>query len=160
TTTYTILAANGGRNGTFDSVTSNLAFLNPTLSYDPNNVYLTLTPNSTHFPSVGLTRNQIAAGGGVERLGDGNTIYHAGLNLSAPQARAAFDLLSGEVSASEKTALVEDSRFLREAAIDRLRAAFGTVGAARSPVMAYAADAKLVPAPATTDGFALWSNGF
>src|SRR5262249_38932940 len=85
--------------------------------------------------------------------------YNAVLNLSAPQARAAFDLLSGEVSASAKTALVEDSRFLREAAIDRLRAAFGTVGATRTPGVAYAADAKRVPAPATTDGVSLWSNG-
>jgi outer membrane autotransporter protein len=159
-TTYTILTANGGRSGAFDSVISNFAFLDPTLSYDPNNVYLTLTRNNTDFASVGLTRNQIASGGGVESLGYGSTVYNAVLSLSAPQARAAFDQLSGEVNASANTALVEDSRFLREAAIDRLRAAFDTVGATRAPVMAYAADAKLVSAPATTDRFAVWGNGF
>ncbi|WP_211413012.1 autotransporter outer membrane beta-barrel domain-containing protein [Bradyrhizobium iriomotense] len=159
-TTYTILTANGGRSGAFDAVTSNLAFLDPTLSYDPNNIYLTLTRNNTNFASIGLTRNQIATGGGVESLGYGNTIYNAVLNLSATQARSAFDQLSGEVHASAKAALIEDSRFVREAAADRLRAAFDTVGAVHSPVMAYAADDRLVLAPATTDRVALWTRGF
>ena len=42
-TPYTILTAAGGLGATtFNSVTSNLAFLTPSLSYDPNNVFLTL----------------------------------------------------------------------------------------------------------------------
>ncbi|MCP3465935.1 autotransporter domain-containing protein [Bradyrhizobium sp. CCGUVB23] len=159
-TTYTILTATGGRSGAFDAVTSNLAFLDPTLSYDPNNVYLTLTRNNTDFAAIGQTRNQIATGGGTESLGYGNTIYNAVLNLSATQARYAFDQLSGEVHASAKTALIEDSRFVREAAVDRLRAAFDAVGAVHSPVMSYAADDRLVPAPATTDRVAVWARGF
>src|SRR3546814_9510938 len=36
--TYTILTADDGVNGSFDEVTSNFAFLNPTLNYDANNV--------------------------------------------------------------------------------------------------------------------------
>lgn len=38
---YTIVTAEGGVGGTFNSATS-LVFVNPTLTYDPNNVYLTL----------------------------------------------------------------------------------------------------------------------
>ncbi|KAB2680897.1 autotransporter domain-containing protein [Brucella pseudintermedia] len=158
-TQYTILTADGGVTGTFDEgVTSNLAFLDPSLSYDDNNVYLTMTRNGTTFENVGQTRNQIAAGGGVESLEAGNAVYDAVLNLSAEQARYAFDQLSGEIHASAKTALIEDSRFVRNAVNDRLRAAFDGVGASGAAVTYE----KGVPQPvaANTDGFAVWGQGF
>jgi len=158
-TQYTILTAAGGRNGTFTGVTSNLAFLDPTLGYDANNVYLTMTRNGTSFTNVGLTWNQVSAGGGVESLGPGNSIHNAVLNLSADQARNAFDQLSGEIHASARTALIEDSRFMRNAVNDRLRAAVGSTGAAGEPVVTYQ-NGKPVAAPATTDRFALWGQGF
>lgn len=158
-TTYTILTANGGRTGAFDSVTSNLAFLDPSLSYDANNVYLTMTRNGTSFQNVGFTRNQIATGGGVEGLGFGNPLYDAVLNLSAPQARTAFDQLSGEIHASAKASMIEDSRFVRNAVNDRIRAAFDGVGAAGGMVTTYV-DGKPVPVAANTKGVALWGQGF
>jgi len=158
-TTYTILTAAGGRSGAFDTVTSNLAFLDPSLSYDPTNVYLTLTRNNTSFAAVGITPNQIATGGAVDGLAFGNPVYNAVLNLSSVQARSAFDQLSGEIHASARTVMVEDSRFARDAALDRLRAAFDDVGAVRMPVMAYT-DGGPMLAPATTDRIALWARGF
>src|SRR5690606_29597677 len=51
-TQYTILTASGGRTGLFSGVTSNLAFLDPFLSYDANNAYLTLVRNNAAFTSV------------------------------------------------------------------------------------------------------------
>jgi len=120
-TNYTILSANGV-SGTFtDGVTSNLAFLDPSLSYDANNVYLRLTRNNVSFDGIGLTANQIATGKGTESLALGNSIYSAVLNLSSDQARYAFDQLSGELHASLATTLIEDSRFVRNAMNDRLR---------------------------------------
>jgi outer membrane autotransporter protein len=157
---YTILSATLGVINTFAGVTSNLAFLTPSLTYNNNNVNLVLTRNSTSFASVGVTPNQIAAAGGVESLGAGNAVNNAVLNLSASQARDAFDQLSGEVHASAKTALIEDSRFVRDAAINRLRSAFGGVGASAGPLAAYAADGKPVAVAATTDGLAFWGQGF
>lgn len=127
-TRYTILTASGGRTGTFTSVTSNLAFLDPSLSYDANNVYLTMTRNAVDFRSAGVTANQIATGGGVESLSPGHTIYDAVLNLSTPQAQVAFDLLSGEIHASAKTVMIEDGRFVRNALNNRLRAASDAAG--------------------------------
>jgi len=127
-TRYGILTAGGGRNGVFDSVTSNLAFLNPSLGYDANNVYLTMTRNDVSFEGIGQTPNQTATGRGVESLGLGNAVYGAVLNMSAAQASAAFDQLSGEIHASMQTALLEDSRFVRNAANDRLRAAQAAPG--------------------------------
>ena len=41
-TRYTILSASSGLSGTFSGVTSNFAFLTPSLTYDANNVFLTL----------------------------------------------------------------------------------------------------------------------
>lgn len=158
-TQYTILTAGGGITGTFDEgVTSNLAFLDPSLSYDDNNVYLTMTRNGTTFENVGQTRNQIATGGGVESLEAGNAVYDAVLNLSAEQARYAFDQLSGEIHASTKTALIEDSRFVRNAVNDRLRAAFDGVGASGSAVTYENGVPR--PVAANTDGFAVWGQGF
>jgi len=120
-TSYTILTAAGGLAGSFDSVSSNFAFLNPSLSYDANAAYLTLTRNAFSFGSVGATPNQIATGAGVDSTGFGNPIYDRVLYLTAPEAQRAFDQLSGEVYASVQSAFVEDSRFVRAAALDRLR---------------------------------------
>ena len=123
-TNYTILTANGGVTGSFTGgVTSNLAFLDPSLSYDADNVYLRLTRNDISFDGIGVTPNQIAAGAGTESLGIGNSIFDAVLNLSAAQAQDAFDQLSGEIHPSARMAMLEDSRFVRNAAWDRLRGA-------------------------------------
>lgn len=158
-TTYTILSAAGGRNGAFSQATSNLAFLDPSLSYDPNNVYLTMVRNDTGFSLVGRTRNQVATGAAVESTGFGNPVYDAVLGLEAGQARAAFDQLSGEVHASAKTALIEDSHFVRDAANDRIRAAFGDWTAAPMRVAAYTEGRPVQVAP-TAERLVVWSQGF
>ncbi|MDQ0251333.1 outer membrane autotransporter protein [Sphingomonas kyeonggiensis] len=135
-TNYLILHADGGITGTgrFAGVTSNLAFLDPSLSYDGNNVYLRLRRNDISFASIGATPNQRATGTATQALGWNSAVFAAAVNLSAEQARAAFDQLSGEIHASARTALIEDSRFLRDAVTDRLRNA--------------------------DTGFAIWGNGF
>ncbi len=119
---------------------------------------LVLTRNNTTFMAVGVTPNQIAAASGVASLGSGNAVNNAVLNLSAAQAQQAFDRLSGEVYASTKGVLIDDSRFVRDAAINRIRSAFGAVGASSGPFAAYAADGT--PVAATTDSLAFWGQGF
>ncbi len=159
-TRYTILTATGGVSGTFAGVAQDLLFVGLGLNYDANNVYLDIGRNQTAFAAVGGTRNQIAAATAVEALGGGNGLYDAVVQqASAAGARAAFDALSGEIHASAKGILIDDSRFVREAAVGRLRAAFGAVGAGRGQVTSYAADGP-VSAPATTDRFAVWGQGF
>jgi len=162
-TDYLIVTATGGIAGVpgrFDGVTSNLAFLDPSLSYDANNVWLRMTRNGMAFQNVGITPNQIAAGGGVESLGPGNPVHDAVLGLSAPQARYAFDQLSGEIHVSARTAMLEDSRFLRDAVNDRIRAAFDGAGASSAPVLAYGpGDAPMLVSPDHA-GPAFWSQAF
>ena len=49
----------GGVAGTYSGLTSNFAFVTPFLSYDPNNVFLTL---KTSFAGGGGTRNEVDVG--------------------------------------------------------------------------------------------------
>ncbi|QDB99277.1 autotransporter domain-containing protein [Mesorhizobium sp. 8] len=166
---YTILKADAGVSGTFGAVTSSFAFLDPKLSYDPTSVYLRLVRNDVAFASAGQTPNQRSVGGAVDLFGPGNPIWNAVVSLSATQAESAFDGLSGEIHASARTVLVEDSRFLRDAVNERIRAAFAGVGAAASPVLAYgetdtdgAATAAFshALAPADTASVAAWGSVF
>jgi autotransporter-associated beta strand protein/T5SS/PEP-CTERM-associated repeat protein len=121
TTIYTILTSSGARTGTFTGVTSNFAFLDPSLTYDPNNVYLTLVRNSIDFASVGQTPNQVSAGGGLAALGMANPIVAAALMLTPDQARAAFDSLSGEIHPSLHSLMLDESALVRDAILGRQR---------------------------------------
>ena len=119
--TYTILSAAGGLSGAFTGTTSSLAFLTPTLTYDPKNVYLALAPNGTTFAQVASTSNQRAVATALSALGTANPIYDALVSLDKPTARAAFDNLSGEIHASAKSVLLDDSHYIRDAVLDRTR---------------------------------------
>jgi outer membrane autotransporter protein len=127
-TEYTILSAAAGVTGTFTNLTSNLAFLDPSLRYDATNVYLRLRRNDISFAGIGQTPNQIAVAGPTEKLGWDNQVFDAVVNLSAGQARDAFDQLSGDIHPSIRTAMLEDSRFVRNAVWDRLRGSAGDDG--------------------------------
>jgi outer membrane autotransporter protein len=121
-TVYTILTATGGIAGSFDSsVDTDLAFLDGSLSYDANNVYLTLLRNSTGFADIGTTANQIATGSATETLGSGNVIYDSVVALSTGDAQEAFDQLSGEIHASIQASRIEESASIRQAVWSRMR---------------------------------------
>ncbi len=119
TTNYTIITADGGVDGQFDEVTSDLAFLTPTLSYSDNAVMLNLTRNDVDFGAVGQTANQVAVGNSLQnqRTGELTNII---INLDAATARDAFDQLSGEVHPSARTAMTEDMRLVRNAILNHL----------------------------------------
>ena len=119
-TDYTILTAGGTVSGTFATATSSLLFLDPVLSYDAHDVYLSLQRNDVQFADAGLTPNQRATATAADTLGFGSAVYDALTLLDATTAPPAFDALSGEVHASVQASLVEDSRYLRLAMRDRL----------------------------------------
>lgn len=70
---------------------------------------------------AGITPNQKAAAAGADSLPNGNPLKDA-LVLLPDEATAveAFDQISGEVHPTARTAMVEDSRFTRDAVLDRL----------------------------------------
>ncbi len=152
-TTYTIVTAVGGVTGTFGTITDQLPLLDALLSYLPNSVVLTL--QAVPVASLGLTPNQKAVGAGLDSLG-GGSLFDALSNLTPAEIPGALDLLSGEIHASIESGLVEESRYLRDAASARIRDAFGAVGARPLPVMGYAEDGP-VAAPADAP-LAMWGS--
>ena len=123
---YTILTADAGRSGQFSALVENLPLLDFTLAYDANKVFLDFARNSTTLCSLGVTRNQCSVSSADSTLGPGNLVVDAVRSLPDRAAiRNALDLLSGEIHPSAKAVLFENSRFVRDAVIDRLRQTSG-----------------------------------
>ena len=123
---YSILTADQGVSGQFDSVAPNYLFLGTGLSYQPNQVTLNVGRNDTSFASVAKTQNERAVAAAADALAAGNPVYESILNAgSAGEARQAFRQLSGQIHADIASAQVNDSRYLREALNGRLRQAEG-----------------------------------
>ncbi len=133
-TTYTLLSAAGGRSGTFGTVSYGNAVYNaaftPTVSYTTTNVLLSLQAKSL-VAQVGngiLTPNErnvanaydaaIATGYNPSAFA---ALFAPGLNL--PDA---LNQLSGEVHSAERRVAMDDTRHVREAALDRLQDGFAT----------------------------------
>ncbi|MFZ2100960.1 MAG: autotransporter domain-containing protein [Oricola sp.] len=161
-TVYTIVSAAGGVSSTFDDATfaGGSIFVTPTLTYDANNVYLSLSQTAT-FVSVALTPNQKATAAGVESVGAGNSVYDAVLGIGgADAARAAYDALSGEIHGSVRTGLIEGSRFLRDAASERIRMAFDGEASGSVPLLAYGDDGDTGITVSARPGPAWWGTVF
>jgi outer membrane autotransporter protein len=121
---YLILDATT-RLGDFGGVIDNSAFLDFALDQtrDPDQVWLIIT-TVANFADVAETPNQFATAVAIQALDPGNPIFTAIANLDADTARDAFDSLSGEIHPSLRALLLDDSRFIRDAATDRIRRAF------------------------------------
>ena len=94
--TYTILRADGGIQGTFDAVSSGFAFLDAALAYGDEDISLTLARNDVDFAAHAHTRNQRAAARAASSLGLGDSLYDAVLVLGEGDAPDAFESLSGD----------------------------------------------------------------
>ncbi|HTK01488.1 MAG TPA: autotransporter domain-containing protein, partial [Bordetella sp.] len=107
-TSYTILTADGGVHGTFDEVSSNLAFLAPSLVYGANDVDLLMQlkgGGSMRFADLAHTGNQRATADGLQSLPTSNALYTRVLNLPNGSPPAVFDSLSGEIHPSTTSIL-------------------------------------------------------
>ncbi|KQQ46074.1 hypothetical protein ASF69_07720 [Rhizobium sp. Leaf311] len=123
--TYTILSSDTNLTGTFDGVTTSSSFLQLQLDYTATGVELIITKVGS-FADVGYTPNQRATGQALETLtqsGSSLALYNKLLMLSDNEAASAFDMLSGEIHASLKTAILEYSSYVRDAMTARLRGA-------------------------------------
>lgn len=148
--------------GQFAGVINPFAFLSQSLNYaggDGNDLMLQLSRNAVKFADAGKTLNQIAVGKALDGMPASSPLVGRVALLSQADARAGFDQLSGEVHASAKTALIDDSAHIRTAVNDRIRAAFEGVAAKAAPVMAYGPDGGEFDT-ASTDRFAVWGHAF
>jgi outer membrane autotransporter protein len=172
---YHILTADSGISGEFAGVVSNSAFLDMSLAFDDTSTDLRIClktgcpnpvdpetpgpgtpepekPSPALFTTVAETRNQYATAGGLDTLaqtGPSLTLYNGLLMLSVDEARAAFDSLSGEAYASAKGVLINDSQFIRNAALGRLQQAFGGAPARPINALTYAGSQKNVSTSAS-----------
>ncbi|WP_158094230.1 autotransporter-associated beta strand repeat-containing protein [Erythrobacter donghaensis] len=128
---FTIVEAEGSLTGTFAGLVETSAFLDFALGYDSSRAFLTLSV-LRQFPDVALTFNQRQAASGLMELdrstgSDSLAVYNAILLLDAEDARAAFDLASGEIYA-DVLASAQRSAMLASAANRRRSAAPGKPG--------------------------------
>ena len=100
---YTVLNA-GAIDGTFTKVTSDYAFLTPTLNYSPTSVELTYARNDVAFADYASSANGTSAAIGLSQLKAGNALYNALLNTNTQTAGAAIEQLSGSSNASLSSA--------------------------------------------------------
>lgn len=150
-TPYQILTAHDVV-GRFD-VRTNFAFLDTVVAYSLSDVSASLSRNAIPFAAVAQTSNQAAVAAALDTLDPAERLYRSVVGLSAPMAQAAFDLASGEVHASLKSVLVDDSRQLRDAANKRLREM-----AAASGFRAALNSIGEPSPPSPAERFALWSQ--
>ena len=159
--TYYILHATGGITGEFARAVSESAFLDvsvanlsdtaglticlktgcpqqPVHPADPDNPDTPVPPLFSTVTSSGNQHSTAAALDSLAQTGSSLNLYNSMLILSADDARAAFDSLSGEAHASAKVALVDHSQFIRNAALGRLQQAFGGAPATQIDALSYA----------------------
>jgi outer membrane autotransporter protein len=145
TTTYTILNATGGVTGTFAGVTSNFAFLTPSLSYDADDVFLTLTLNGFTFNQ--LTPNQRAVGAVLDQAfanatGDFATVLTTLTGLDSVQGPKALNALSGEPYADFGTMMASGSSAFMNALGQQMATTHGAPAAGTRQALAQACDAE------------------
>jgi outer membrane autotransporter protein len=165
-TTRIILTTGGELTGAFAEVESIYAFLTPRLiyDYDADMVALELGRNDIDFVSSAATRNQTATAQAIDSIGifAANPLYDAIALLPTDDAliQASFDALSGEIGATLEGALIEDSRFVRDAMDQRLRTSPTGPSDDYVPLMGYAPSTEpILPSPEPA-GSTVWAYGF
>ncbi|WON77338.1 autotransporter domain-containing protein [Serratia sp. UGAL515B_01] len=125
---YLVLTANGGVTGEFGDYSISNPLLSLTPEYDANNVYLSVARNDTPISSMGITPNQYSAGTALDSVAGNRLVSAIAALPDANSINNALDQVSGEIYASLKSAMIEDTHFIRDAANDRLRSASNGVG--------------------------------
>ena len=111
--THTILQATGGLSGSFSSVTSSSPFLLPSLSYDTNNVYLTLQIGG--FATAALNPSQQSVANVLDATaasatGDYATVLGSLSTLTPAQLQPILTALSGTNYAGFSSAMVQGAQ--------------------------------------------------
>lgn len=137
-TTYTILTAGGGVQGRFDNVSSNLAFLTPSLAYGSNKVDLTVqlkqVPDNGNgnggtrpieFADAAVTGNQRSVARAVQSLPADSALFRRVLNLPNGAPADVFNGLSGETHATTVSVAQGVANSFVQIPMNRLRANLG-----------------------------------
>lgn len=117
---YTLLSATNGVNGQFALLDRSAwsPFLRFDLRYGASLVALDVTRGMALAEAAG-SRNQSAVAGAADAMSSTSPLLLSLTQLFPAQAQGAFDALSGEAHAGLRNVLVEGSRHVRDAALDR-----------------------------------------
>ena len=122
---YTVLSAAGGVTGryTLTGNTNVSMFYNLVADYSNSDAVVLKVDQTRSFTDIdGLDRNQNAAAGALQSMANGNPLRDALGYLTDPnEAKNAYSQLAGDIHASAQSMAIEDSRFVREAALNRVR---------------------------------------
>lgn len=123
---YTILTANSVQ-GQFATISSDFAFLDPTLRYSAQDVKMSLVrKNASPFAAAGQTENQRETANGLDSLPADNPLHEYILTLPAGTPPAVFDSLSGELHASVASSLLGSGTRLNSLPLSHLRSKLQT----------------------------------
>jgi outer membrane autotransporter protein len=168
--TYTILTTGGGLTVEEPTVAiADFPFINFALTEDAFNGYLTTSRSAERFAELASTPNEAAVANALDTTATSSPVWQQVVGASTADARAAFASLSNaSIHASAAGVLSEQSHFLRDAVLDRLRQDFPS-GPAADPdsVLTYGAGApaalptKKGPAVVAPTGpvYAVWAQG-
>jgi subtilase-type serine protease len=124
---YTVLQA-AQVNGTFGKVTSDYAFLTPTLAYTPTQVDLTYTRNDVAFNEFAMTGNGSNAANSLASIGKNNALYNALLNTTQNSAGAAIEQLAGASNANLTSATLGASSQVGSSMLSAMQQMGGSPG--------------------------------
>ncbi len=159
-TTYTILNATGGVAGTFANANSLFPFLQPSLSYDANNVFLTLKPGG--FGAGAGTANQAAVGRVLDASvagssGDLATVIGTMATYPLAQGQAAMNALSGQNYSGFGTANLGGGLLFMNGLGQQMSLARGGFGGGTRVALAQACEPSLADADACDGAASPWS---
>ncbi|TMU82496.1 autotransporter domain-containing protein [Pseudomonas fluorescens] len=124
---YTVLQA-AQVNGTFGEVSSDYAFLTPTLAYTPTQVDLTYTRNDVAFNEFAATGNGSNAANSLASIGKNNALYNALLNTTQNSAGAAIEQLAGASNANLTSATLGASSQVGSSMLSAMQQMGGSPG--------------------------------
>jgi outer membrane autotransporter protein len=124
---YTVLQA-AQVNGTFGKVSSDYAFLTPTLAYTPTQVDLTYTRNDVAFNEFATTGNGTNAANSLASIGKNSALYNALLNTSQSSAGAAIEQLAGASNANLTNATLSASSQVGSSMLSAMQQMGGSPG--------------------------------
>ncbi|VVN10447.1 hypothetical protein PS619_03796 [Pseudomonas fluorescens] len=124
---YTVLQA-AQVNGTFGKVSSDYAFLTPTLAYTPTQVDLTYTRNDVAFNEFATTGNGSNAANSLASIGKNSALYNALLNTSQSSAGAAIEQLAGASNANLTSATLGASSQVGSSMLSAMQQMGGSPG--------------------------------
>ncbi|WP_339431490.1 MULTISPECIES: autotransporter outer membrane beta-barrel domain-containing protein [unclassified Pseudomonas] len=124
---YTVLQATQV-NGTFGKVSSDYAFLTPTLAYTPTQVDLTYTRNDVAFKDFAATGNGSSAANSLASMGKHNALYNALLNTTQSTAGAAIEQLAGASNANLTSATLGASSQVGNSMLSAMQQIGGSPG--------------------------------